>query len=292
MSESLKTNPLIFYAREKKYELLFLIFPFLYLAWQFLWGQKYFKASPIFEMAVIVYAILWAFVLEKDRLTLKHSGSYSLLAVNHFKEILPYDGWRILLTLSFIPGLFYLLFFRIRELWWKNGAGLTSGYDPVCVFIIISAAFIVLFQALFYKNYVWTEEKGIQQGLVFWMPWKSMERVETDGKCFFVYKKGRVNIPQMAFVIPDQRTIFEFTTLLKSKEIELRNPPKKQTVPKMISVVFLLLLTIIAVYLENYRAGLWYWKVVILMTSALAVKFFEERYTGMTRLSRNQIRPQ
>ena len=92
MSESPKINPLIAYAKEKKYELVFLVFPFIFLAWQFLWGQNYFKASSLFEMAIIVYAILWAFVLEKDRLTLKNSGSYSLLTVNNLKEILPYDG--------------------------------------------------------------------------------------------------------------------------------------------------------------------------------------------------------
>lgn len=292
MTESLKKNPLIAYAKEKKYELVFLVFPFIFLAWQFSWGQDYFKASPLFELGVIVYAILWAFVLEKDRLTLKNSGSYSLVAVNNLREILPYDWWRVVLTLSFIPGILYLLFFRIRELWANGGIGLTSGYDPVCIFIIVSAVFIILFQALFYKNYVWTWEKGIQQGLVFWIPWKTIERVETDGKGFFVYKKGRVNIPQMFFLIPDQRTIYEFKSLLKSKGIESCNAQKKHSVPKIIAVVFLLLLTVIAVYLENYRAGLWYWKLVILMTSGLAVKFFEERYTGLTRLSRNQIKPQ
>lgn len=292
MSENLKKNPLIAYTQEKKYELIFLVFPFIFLAWQFLWGQAFLKASPLFEMAVIVYAILWAFVLEKDRLTLKDSGSYSLLAVNNLKEILPYDGWRVVLTLSFIPGILYLLFFRIRDLWWGGGTGLTGGYDPVCIFIIVSAVFIIFFQALFYKNYVWTGDSGIQQGLVFWIPWKAIERVETDGKGFLVYKKGRVNISQMAFLIPEQRTVFEFTNLLKSKGIEIRKPQKKQIVPKIISAAFLLLLTVIAVYLEKYRAGLWYWKAVILMTSALGVKYFEERYTGITRLSRNRIRPQ
>ena len=194
--------------------------------------------------------------------------------------------------LSYVPGIIYLLFFRFRELWGNsNCIALTSGFDPVCIFIIISAAFIVLFQILFYKNYVWTGEKGIQQGLVFWIPWKSVERVETDGRGFYIYKKGRVNIPHMAFSISDQRTVFEFSTLLKSKGIEIRKPPGKQAAPKIISVLFLLLLTIVAVYLENYRAGIWYWKVVILMTSSLAVKFFEERYTGLTRLQRNRIRP-
>ena len=156
---------------------------------------------------------------------------------------------------------------------------------------MVSAAFIIVFQVLFYKNYIWTSEKGIQQGLVFWIPWKAVERVETDGKGFLVYKKGRVNIPQIAFWIEDQRTIFEFTGLLKSRGIPVDKTQKRHPFPKIISVVFLLLLTMIAVYLENHRAGLWYWKVAILMTAALAVKFFEERYTGITRLSRNQIRP-
>lgn len=269
---------------------IFLSAPLVYLLWQYYKPEYSFRDSLTMEAVWMVMGVLWAWVSSYPRgeNSNKEDPRGEVLSRFNMREWISLQWWRMTLLLSFLPGTVYILVCRVREMS-GNISGFASPENNIVIFFTAVSASLLFFNAVYYRGEVIQGREGLYYG-IFFIPWQTIKKIQISDQSVFLYIRTKVNIPQVVFPVRSVSLFNQFLKNLKNNGLFPEEKKPAALLPGSISIFFSAFMFLLAIYLQNFRAGHWFWKILILIMLSAGVKFFEERFTGFTRLSRKKLK--